>query len=94
MKALRFYGKSDLRVEDVGAPKIVVRNRSSSKLSAAEFAEQIYTNMSRDQSSCRINRSLGHEFSGIVVEVGSGVVKYHPGDRVAIQPKVFVAADR
>ena len=33
---------------------------------------------------------LGHEFSGIVVEVGSDVVKYRPGERVAIQPKVLL----
>lgn len=32
---------------------------------------------------------LGHEFSGEIVEVGSGVTDYKPGDRVVAEPKTF-----
>jgi len=30
----------------------------------------------------------GHEFSGVVEAVGSGVTRYRPGDRVAVEPNV------
>jgi D-arabinitol dehydrogenase (NADP+) len=30
----------------------------------------------------------GHEFSGIVEAVGSGIVRFRPGDRVAVEPNV------
>jgi threonine dehydrogenase-like Zn-dependent dehydrogenase len=33
--------------------------------------------------------TLGHEFSGIVEEVGEGVSKYKKGDRVVIQPIIY-----
>jgi len=31
---------------------------------------------------------LGHEVSGVVAEVGEGVTRFQPGDRVAVQPLV------
>lgn len=33
--------------------------------------------------------TLGHEFSGIVEDVGEGVSKYKKGDRVVIQPIIY-----
>ncbi len=30
----------------------------------------------------------GHEFSGVVEQVGSAVTRYHPGDRVAVEPNI------
>lgn len=33
-----------------------------------------------------IGTILGHEFAGIIVEVGSGVTKNHVGDRVVVRP--------
>lgn len=29
---------------------------------------------------------MGHEFSGVITEIGSGVTRFRPGDRVAVQP--------
>jgi threonine dehydrogenase-like Zn-dependent dehydrogenase len=37
----------------------------------------------------KVPLTLGHEFSGIVEEVGSSVTKYKPGDRVVVQPIIF-----
>lgn len=33
--------------------------------------------------------TLGHEFSGIIIEVGEGVTRLHVGDNVAIKPNLF-----
>ncbi len=33
--------------------------------------------------------TLGHEFAGVVADVGSGVVGWDPGDRVAIESEAF-----
>ena len=33
--------------------------------------------------------TLGHEFSGIVEEVGEGVTSHKPGDRVCVQPIIY-----
>ena len=33
--------------------------------------------------------TLGHEFSGVIEEVGEGVDDYKPGDRVAVQPIIY-----
>lgn len=33
--------------------------------------------------------TMGHEFSGVVEEVGEGVVNFSPGDRVCVQPIIY-----
>jgi 2-desacetyl-2-hydroxyethyl bacteriochlorophyllide A dehydrogenase len=30
----------------------------------------------------------GHEFSGVVLEVGAGITRFKPGDRVAVEPNI------
>lgn len=37
----------------------------------------------------KVPLTLGHEFSGIVDEVGEGVSKFKKGDRVVIQPIIY-----
>jgi threonine dehydrogenase-like Zn-dependent dehydrogenase len=33
--------------------------------------------------------TFGHEFSGIIEEVGEDVADYKPGDRVCVQPIIY-----
>jgi threonine dehydrogenase-like Zn-dependent dehydrogenase len=37
----------------------------------------------------QIPLTLGHELSGIVEEVGEGVTRYKPGDRVVLEPVIY-----
>jgi len=43
---------------------------------------------------CRVGVVLGHEFVGIVAEVGSDVKSLRPGDRVVVEPNVACGACR
>lgn len=33
--------------------------------------------------------TFGHEFGGVVEEIGEGVSDYKPGDRVVVQPIIY-----
>jgi L-iditol 2-dehydrogenase len=79
MKAALYYGKDDLRIEDMPVPEI----------SAGEILVRV-----RSSGICgsdvmhwyRAGRGplvLGHEIAGEVVSVGEGVAGYRQGDRIA-----------
>ncbi len=87
MKAAVYYGKNDLRVQEVEkrAPRhdeVVVRVKAcgvcGTDLHIYEGAE--------GSAKCDPPNILGHEFSGVIEEVGSGVKNFKPGDRVCIDP--------
>ena len=85
MKALRWYGRKDLRYEDVSEPspgpgevKIKVNLAGICGTDLKEYAS----------GPCIINGdnapvTIGHEFAGVVVETGKGVTAFSPGDRVS-----------
>lgn len=84
MKALRWYGRKDLRYEDMPEPspasgqvKIKVNLAGICGTDLKEYVA----------GPCIINANkapitMGHEFSGRVVEVGSEVTDFKVGDRV------------
>lgn len=85
MKALRWYGRKDLRYENVPEPvpgpgevKIRVRLAGICGTDLKEYAA----------GPCIINAddapvTIGHEFAGTVVETGEAVKQFNPGDRVS-----------
>jgi (R,R)-butanediol dehydrogenase / meso-butanediol dehydrogenase / diacetyl reductase len=84
MKALRWYGRRDLRFEDVPEPspgpgqvklKISMVGICGSDLK--EYADGPY-GISLD----KVPLTIGHEFCGKVVELGKGVTGFKVGDRV------------
>ncbi len=92
-KALRLYGKSDIRVEEFDLPqitdgeilaKVVTDTLCMSSYKAAIQGED----HKRVPSNCATNPViLGHEFCGEIVEVGAKHAdKFKPGQRFAIQP--------
>ncbi|MET8468696.1 2,3-butanediol dehydrogenase [Streptomyces sp. NPDC006422] len=97
MKAARFHGKGDLRVEEVAEPKpgpgqVKLRNAFAgicgSDLHFYFFPESLPFDPSEPHplTGAALPQILGHEFSGTVVEVGEGVEDVRVGDRAAVYP--------
>jgi (R,R)-butanediol dehydrogenase / meso-butanediol dehydrogenase / diacetyl reductase len=98
VRAARYYGKGDIRVEDVAEAQI----REPDDVLIAPFlcgicgtdlheyaVGPIVTPTSpHPLTGVTLPQTLGHEFSAQVVEVGSAVRDVRPGDRVAIMPAI------
>ncbi|WP_119273523.1 2,3-butanediol dehydrogenase [Taklimakanibacter deserti] len=99
MKAVRFHGKKDIRVEDVAAPTarlgpndVLIRPKVSGICGTdlhEYLAGPIVTPATPHAYTGAINpQILGHEFSAVVEDTGSAVTNVRPGDRVSIQPLI------
>ena len=98
MKAWRFYGFNDMRLDEVPLPapkpghvvaKIVCIQPS---VTEAQLACGIPT-LAFDQIKRRLETEapvqlFGHEFCARIVETGEGVSKFRPGDRIAARAKL------
>lgn len=80
MKAGVYYSNKDLRVIETEYPKIAC-NEMIVKVMASGICGSDLLEWYRID---RVPLILGHEVSGEVVDVGMGVTKYHPGDRVCV----------
>lgn len=98
MRAALWYGKKDVRVENIEEPKVV---SGSVKIKVkwcgicgSDLHEYlngpifIPVGQPHPLSGCAAPVVLGHEFSGEVTEVGAGVAGFKAGDRVAVEPIV------
>ena len=97
MRAARWHGTRDLRVEDVEAPKIEpgrvivkVRRAGICGTDLHDYAEVPTKSIPVDKPHPLTGHKapiiMGHEFSGDVVEVGEGVTNVKVGDRVTCMP--------
>jgi (R,R)-butanediol dehydrogenase / meso-butanediol dehydrogenase / diacetyl reductase len=86
MKALRFYGSKDLRVEETASPTICGPRQVVVKVAWCGICGTDLHEYTMGPIFMPRQQILGHEFSGTVVEVGSELRDYRQGDRVAIQP--------
>jgi (R,R)-butanediol dehydrogenase / meso-butanediol dehydrogenase / diacetyl reductase len=86
MRALRFYGNKDLRVEDIADPKICGPRQVIVKVAWCGICGTDLHEYTTGPIFMPRQQILGHEFSGTVVEVGSELKDYRQGDRVAVQP--------
>jgi threonine dehydrogenase-like Zn-dependent dehydrogenase len=98
MKAWRFYGFGDMRLDDVAPPAckpghvLVEVLCVQPSITEAQLAFGIPT-LGYDRIRQRIEREapvqlFGHEFCARVIETGDGVSSYKPGDRVAARAKI------
>jgi threonine dehydrogenase-like Zn-dependent dehydrogenase len=84
MKANCWYGKHDVRVEEVDDPKILNRRDAVVRITSTAICGSdlhLYNGMIPTMEAGDI---LGHEFMGEVVECGPEVKKLKAGDRVVV----------
>lgn len=84
MKAIRWYGKGDVRVDEVPDPEIEEPRDAIVKITSTAICGSdlhLYDHMVPTLEKGDI---LGHEPMGEVVEVGSGVTNLKKGDRVVV----------
>lgn len=84
MRAVRWHGKKDVRVDTVPDPKIVNPRDAIIRVTSTAICGSdlhLYDGMIPSMQSGDI---LGHEFMGEVVDRGSGVTNLQIGDRVVV----------
>jgi (R,R)-butanediol dehydrogenase/meso-butanediol dehydrogenase/diacetyl reductase len=99
MRASLYYGKRDLRVEEIPEPEV----RAGTVKIKVEWTGICGTDLHEYEDGptfCpapghphpltgeSVPVVLGHEMAGVVVEVGDGVTHVAPGDRVAVEPYI------
>ncbi|MBM3457713.1 MAG: zinc-binding dehydrogenase [Armatimonadetes bacterium] len=98
MKAWRFYGFGDMRLDEVPVPACPPRHVLVAPLcvqpsvTEAQLAFGIrtlaYERIKRRLETEAPVQLFGHEFCARILEVGEGVTRYAPGDRVAARAKL------
>jgi threonine dehydrogenase-like Zn-dependent dehydrogenase len=84
MKANCWYGKQDVRVEDVPDPKILNRRDAIVRVTATAICGSDLHLYNRFIPTMEKGDILGHEFMGEIVEVGPDVKNRQVGDRVVV----------
>lgn len=98
MKAWRFYGFSDMRLDDIPVPALRPGHVLAQMLcvqpsvTEAQLAFGIPT-LAFERIKKRLETEapvqlFGHEYCARVVEIGEGVTRFRPGDRVAARAKL------
>lgn len=87
MKAAVFYGKHDVRVEEVTELPMGPRDVRVAVAYCGVCGTDIHI-YEGDPGAAPVTppNILGHEMSGVVTEVGGQVAQVKPGDRVAVDP--------
>ena len=100
MKAARFYGPGDIRIDDIPEPK----TRPGTVMVEVEWCGICGTDLHEylegpifaptadaphPLTGEAMPITLGHEFARVVHEVGDGVDDVHVGDRVVVEPYII-----
>jgi (R,R)-butanediol dehydrogenase / meso-butanediol dehydrogenase / diacetyl reductase len=96
MRAARYHGREDIRLEDVPDPPVAAGDVKLRVLYAGicgsdlheYYAGPVFTRASEPHPFSGVSNpvTLGHELCGEVVEVGAGVERISTGDLVAVEP--------
>ncbi|HYN84344.1 MAG TPA: zinc-dependent alcohol dehydrogenase [Pyrinomonadaceae bacterium] len=84
MKALCWYGKNDVRVEEVPDPKILNPRDAIIKITTTAICGSDLHLYNGYIPTMQKGDILGHEFMGEVVETGDAVTNLKVGDRVVV----------
>ncbi len=98
MRAARFHGKSDIRLEDVDVPavrdyddvlvEVLFCGICGTDLHEYMVGPIVTPTSPHPLTGAMLPQTLGHEFSARVVEIGTDVSDVAVGDRVAIMPAI------
>lgn len=93
MKSAVFYGKHDLRVEEHVRPKVGAHDVLIQVKACGVCGTDVHI-YEGDEGAAEVAPPtiLGHEFAGVIKEVGSEVTAYKAGDRVCIDPNCYCGA--
>ena len=80
MRVLMYYSNNDVRVEEMPVPEIGAGELLLKVVSSGICGSDVMEWYRRD----KVPLVLGHEVAGSVLATGEGVVKFKPGDRVAV----------
>ena len=96
MRAIRFHGKGDVRLDDVAAPgpvgprEVLLKPRFCGICGTDlhEYLEgaRVIPSKPHPMTGAMLPQIIGHELSADVIEVGSDVVDTKPGDRISLMP--------
>ncbi|GGM87663.1 glutathione-dependent formaldehyde dehydrogenase [Lentzea pudingi] len=92
MKALCWEGINDVRVQDVPDPQLLNDQDMILKVGLSTVCGSDLHLLTGHIPFMQAGDVIGHEFMGEVVEVGPGVTKHRPGDRVVVCS--FIACGR
>jgi (R,R)-butanediol dehydrogenase / meso-butanediol dehydrogenase / diacetyl reductase len=100
MKALRWHGARDVRLDDVPEPRAatgeVIVEVAACGFCGSDLHEYLHGPMyipkTPDPSGGIRPVTLGHEFAGRVVDLGAGVTSVRQGERVTVNPCVVCGA--
>jgi len=98
VRAARYHGKGDIRVEDVAEAQLrepddvliapIYCGICGTDLHEYAVGPIVTPTTPHPLTGVTLPQILGHEFSATVVEVGPAVKDVRPGDRVAIMPAI------
>ncbi|KAJ5812840.1 hypothetical protein N7447_009863 [Penicillium robsamsonii] len=98
MRAVRFHGRGDVRIDEVEEPvcgsgqiRPAFVGICGSDLHEYLAGPIIVPVTPHPITGEKLPITLGHEFSGTVEEIGSGIAGFKVGDRVVVKPDIFDA---
>jgi 2-desacetyl-2-hydroxyethyl bacteriochlorophyllide A dehydrogenase len=91
--AARYYGIKNIRVENIPIP-VCGPGQALIKVAYAGICGSDLHIFRKGMFMTSIPETMGHEFSGVVEQVGEGVTEVRPGDHVVGDPRVSCGACR
>lgn len=98
MRAVRYYGKEDIRIEQVPEPTVQPGQIKIAPAFVGICGTDLHEYLggpnfcpatAHPVTGETIPVTLGHEFSGVIKEIGPGVTGFTVGQACAVQPTVF-----
>jgi len=84
MKALVYHGPGKMTLEDRAKPVLLAATDAVVRITKTSICGTDLHILKGDLATVAVGRTLGHEGIGVIEETGTGVTRFHKGDRVLI----------